>query len=563
MSCDFPFTIMDVASLLGLRIRRSMNDGAYVDCPFCGDKRGKMKITTKINVFRCNYCDEHGGMLALYGKLHKIDNSEALKEINDAMKTDSSANEYTVNEKKKESHLPDIPQSELAPIDVIHNTLKSMLKLLSLSKTHRENLRKRGLSDDEIDRRGYKSTPLPHLCRALTEQLIQKGCRVNGVPGFYVDKYGKWRVKFYKKTSGIIIPIRGIDSKIRGIQIRLDVPIKNKDDPPDKTGTKYIWLSSSNLNMGVTSGSPVHFVGDVFAKTVYVTEGALKGDTAHFLMNRTFLCVAGANNVSQLEPIFAWLSENGTKLIVEAHDMDKYANEMVIKGASKLYRMARLHGLDSKRLTWNPNYKGIDDWQLAMKIKEQRAKEVCRMNFKERFISGLCDMNELDEAVEKWHTSPEIKEPLYDYLGLTDDEVNAWLKSGSEETLKNMLLEQQKRQRFRIYQLDIANGKTISFAFRGINDMRNAGYEQPPAAEYRLIYDGEYLCNSIISNEEVLQQIFEKYNDNVPADYTGRSVSPSDIVELYDEGKRLYFYCNLSDFVAVKFSPLLAKQMNQ
>ena len=28
------------------------------------------------------------------------------------------------------------------------------------------------------------------------------------------------------------------------------------------------------------------------------------------------------------------------------------------------------------RLTWNPNYKGFDDWQLALREKEQREKAV-------------------------------------------------------------------------------------------------------------------------------------------------------------------------------------------
>ena len=35
---------------------------------------------------------------------------------------------------------------------------------------------------------------------------------------------------------------------IRGMQILLDVPFKDKDDPPEKAGTKYIWLSSSSKN---------------------------------------------------------------------------------------------------------------------------------------------------------------------------------------------------------------------------------------------------------------------------------------------------------------------------
>ena len=62
-SQDFPFGIMDVVELLHLHIRRRQADSAYTDCPFCGDRRGKMNVNFVKNVWRCNYCGEHGGML--------------------------------------------------------------------------------------------------------------------------------------------------------------------------------------------------------------------------------------------------------------------------------------------------------------------------------------------------------------------------------------------------------------------------------------------------------------------------------------------------------------------
>ena len=44
---DFPFGIMDVVELLHLRIRRRQANSVYVDCPFCGDRRGKMNVNFK------------------------------------------------------------------------------------------------------------------------------------------------------------------------------------------------------------------------------------------------------------------------------------------------------------------------------------------------------------------------------------------------------------------------------------------------------------------------------------------------------------------------------------
>lgn len=558
---DFPFGIMDVAELLHLRIRRRQANSVYVDCPFCGDKRGKMNVNFAKNVWRCNYCDEHGGMIALYAKAYGINNSDAYREICEALQTGLPAPEYSIGAfQHKEKQ--ELPQSELASIQVIHQTLSVLMGMLTLSKKHREHLQsKRGLTDEQIDRLGYKSTPPFYLCRPLTEKLLKQQCTVQGVPGFYQNDDGKWTVNFNSITAGIIIPAKGIDGMLRGAQIRLDVPIKNKDDPPEKEGTKYLWLSSASKKMGVTSGSPIHFVGDPFARVIYVTEGLLKADVSHCLMNRTFAATAGANNVSKLEPLFALLAQNGLAMVVEAEDMDKYRNEMVDKGASKIYLMARQHGLECRRLTWNPNYKGIDDWQLALKRK-QTAKEGCKMNFKERFICGLSSFDEINDAIEAWHETPENSIGLSGYLGLSGEEYEYFLKNGDEALVKLLLL-QRAEQRFRIYQLSFTNGAgTKAFAFSGIVALRKAGYEQPPAAEYCLVHEDVLLCCRTFEENRRLQMIAGRYKGELPDNYAGRSVSPSDIIELYDEGGRRYFYCDDDGgFCPVKFSPMLAKPL--
>jgi hypothetical protein len=339
---------------------------------------------------------------------------------------------------------------------------------------------------------------------------MRQGCTVKGVPGFYLGTDGKWTVKFYTKTAGILIPIRDIDGLLRGAQIRLDAPIKDKNEDADKEGTKYLWLSSSNQHMGVSSGSPVHFAGDPFARTVYVTEGSLKADVAHCLTNRSFAAVAGANNLGRLDAVFSTLARNGTKVIVEAHDMDKYRNEMIHRGASRIYGMAHKYGMESRRLTWNPNYKGIDDWQLALKKKAVSKNEV--------FIQ---------------HGIMEASLPA-----------------------------RRKRQRFRVYQLEFTDGNpTKSFAFSGLKALRKAGYEQPPSSEYRLMLDSEIFCGAELSAENVLQQIFNRYNDDLPDDYQGRSISPSDVVELYDDEQSRYFYRDMESFTEVAFSSMLALPM--
>lgn len=552
---DFPFGIMDVVELLHLKIRRQAPGSVYVDCPICGDQRGKMNVNYQKDTWRCNYCGEYGGMLALYGKVQHVSNADAYRDICEALQNGMLAPEYQMPTAVKAEPLK--PQCALADIEVIHHTFTQLLSMLTLSKMHREHLRTvRGLSDEQIDKLGYKSTPPFYLCRPLTERLVKQGCTVQGVPGFYIGKDGKWTVRFSTICAGFLIPARGIDGLIHGAQIRLDVPIRDDNDP-DKAGTKYIWLSSSGKDMGVSSGSPVHFVGDPHTRVVYVTEGLLKADVAHSLMDRTFAATAGANNTTQLDLLFAYLAQNGTELVVEAEDMDKYCNEMVQKGASKIYALARKHGLECRRLTWNPNHKGIDDWQLFLR-RRQNKKEAERMNFKERFIRGLCEFSTIDDEAEAWHESPEESCQLHEHLGLSKDEYALFIESGCK-ALEQLLLAQQKQQGYRIYQLDTSGGKTRKFAFGGIDALHKAGYEQPPAAEYQLVCDGVLLCSSASDDMQRLQAIYDRYNDELPADHIGRSTAPSDVIELYSTVCRKYFYCDNDGFCPVRFSPMLVK----
>ena len=256
-------------------------------------------------------------------------------------------------------------------------------------------------------------------------------------------------------------------------------------------------------------------------------------DVAHTLMNRSFAATAGANNTALLDGVFAHLAENGTQTIIEAEDMDKYRNEHIQNGASKIQLMAKRYGMDCRRLTWNPNYKGVDDWQLALRKKHDRKKEQIT-NFKTRFLYGLCDFDAIDDEVAAWHESEDTGVSLRKHLGLTEEEYALSLEQGYD-ALKESLLNQRRYQNFRIYQLRFD--------------------------ENRLIYDGTLLCSDDEDSKERLQRIWEQYQDDLPEDYPGRSVSISDVLELYDEENRRYFYVDESGFCPVKFSPLLAGTM--
>lgn len=359
---DLPFDIMDVANILDIRIRRRGARSVYADCPFCGDSRGKLNLNLEKNVFRCNYCGVSGGAIAFYAMIHNIPNSTAYSEICEIVEGRYEKEKRSAIKKIK----PKLPEMG-KPVSLYerNQTYQMLCAMLSLTKEHRRQLRLRGLSDEQIDRAGYRSTPVFGF-DGFAKRLLEKGCAVEGVPGFYVKNNGTWTIHFSSRASGIMIPYRTMSGAVSAFQIRLDNPFV------DEKGhvTKYIWFSSVDNEKGVSSGSPAHFVGDPCDETVFVTEGALKADIANALSGRTFLAVAGVGNISSLQEPFAFLKKNGTKNIYECYDSDKFSNPHVKRGASALVDMIKEFGFKPKIMKWDGSYKGIDDMLLSKKKEE-------------------------------------------------------------------------------------------------------------------------------------------------------------------------------------------------
>lgn len=154
-----------------------------------------MHVNRQNDTWRCNYCNESGGMLALYAALQHISNSEAYREICDAIQNGICFSGYSGTQTDTQNPEP-AEESPLAEPLIIHNTLSALFSMLSLTKEHREHLRtKRGLTDEQIEALGYKSTAPFYLSRPLAEKLVEKGYQIQGVPGFY-QKDGRWMIRF-------------------------------------------------------------------------------------------------------------------------------------------------------------------------------------------------------------------------------------------------------------------------------------------------------------------------------------------------------------------------------
>ncbi|MDD3663207.1 MAG: CHC2 zinc finger domain-containing protein [Candidatus Pacebacteria bacterium] len=396
----FDYNISDVVDLLRLTVRHRSSRTLDVDCPFCNYKKGKMNVNLEKNVFRCNYCDAQGGMLKLYSMLYNVTTSEANLQIREALNRGTYRTDYEKKDSKPKE--PEIKNVELASPEIVDMTYRKMLDHLILTTKHREDLLHRGLTLPQIEEQRYRSTPVFGI-KKLTRTLMEEGCTVKGVPGFYQDTDGAWTIHVTAKNSGVLIPVQSVDGLIQGFQIRADKVVDDR---------KYIWLSSVNYEQGVSSGSPVHVIGNLDAKVIYLTEGSLKGTIAHYLSGDTFICVAGVNQHRNLRPVLEKLKSRKVQVIWEAYDMDKkmrincdhaygkcgecstkgkedYCSfkaekrKIIQKGCQKAYEICRDLDISMTRMVWDTdehgewqgNLKGIDDYYYDRKERKDEAKK--------------------------------------------------------------------------------------------------------------------------------------------------------------------------------------------
>ena len=241
-----------------------------------------------------------------------------------------------------------VQECPITDVDTRHETYTALLSKLSLSSDHRNNLLSRGLSNEIINQRGYKTTPAVGTT-AIAKQLLAEGYYLPGVPGFYHNSNGDW--SFVRESRGIMIPVRNPEGKIQGIQVRRD----------DLTRRKFRWISSVGKPNGTPAEGWTHLAGSP-QSTILLTEGPLKADVIHSLTGHTVLAVPGVNSLSQLKPALEYMREHGTYRIMTAFDMDYMSNPHVQNGYMELAKLLSDMNFQYGTYLWDPQYKGLDDY---------------------------------------------------------------------------------------------------------------------------------------------------------------------------------------------------------
>lgn len=246
---------------------------------------------------------------------------------------------------------PVLPSAPRADTKTLHAVYGAFLASLTLSSAHRGNLRGRGLADNEIDARGYRTLPLRgryDCARRLVECFGPDVCA--RVPGLYQKEEDGKRWWTVAGSPGLLIPVRDVDAHIVALAVRVD-------EPGD--GGKYRWVSSVSHD-GPGPGSPAHvpvFTGN--RNTVRLTEGALKSDVATVLSGTLTVGLAG---VSALSPGIDAVRTLGAHVVSVAFDADAGRNPHVARALDRAVTTLGREKFEVHMERWDErDGKGIDD----------------------------------------------------------------------------------------------------------------------------------------------------------------------------------------------------------
>ena len=358
------FQMNDILPLLPIP-QPPMGKSSYnIPCPICdhvGSRKRHLNINLKRNVFRCPKCGQfEGGVFDLYAYYANVPRDKVLEELTNRLgggECYQSGKLRGRNIAQPRQRPAETPQVPLVGIDARDRVYRALLSKLTLASDHRDNLRGRGLTNEEIDRLGYRTTPLVGF-HALAKELISEGHELFGVPGFYRDKDGRWTMAFYLR--GIMIPCRDRFGRIQSIHIRLDKKMRR--------GGKFLTFSSIDKRDGVGAENWCHIAGPV-QESVYLIEGYMKADIVHFFTGQTVLAIPGVTSLHYLEKTLKELVDLGVRNVMTCFDMDYLKNWHVEIAYGNLIQLLGKLPLTFGTYLWAPDYNGMDDyiWEWFMR----------------------------------------------------------------------------------------------------------------------------------------------------------------------------------------------------
>lgn len=288
---------------------------------------------------------------------------------------DASRSDFSFDFKRNFKQLPKTKKSkvshDMASTAIRDKVYRKLIELSPATSNHvivkgRGGLLERGL----LNFSHYGNLPRlicerQVLVERLVEELGKEGLRsFEGIPGFWRDT--RRRLRLWSEQDAfddlMLIPFVGPEGLIRACQIRFMRYI------PNKSG-RYVWLSSLKEKDGCGPGAPLHHANPCSrsAKTILVTEGALKAATAQrFLPDRY---VVGNSGVATSHREIIETARG--KALEVAFDNDSFINPHVARALAALLRSRsadqRSFAYDDAVtiLSWDRSVKGLDEALLS------------------------------------------------------------------------------------------------------------------------------------------------------------------------------------------------------
>lgn len=179
-------------------------------CPFCGGK--KAYINEEVNGFICHSgsCGKQFGFMSLY---HELSGNPSATYRDIVALLDGNISRC----KTYDNMLPKVQEIERAPLVERHKVYTKLLSLLTLDEKDKDNLLKRGLTEEQIENLGYKSCPKKEDIPQIIKELQSAGLSLEGIPGFY-KSFGKNYTMML--ANGFFVPFHSYKGYIQGLQIR-------------------------------------------------------------------------------------------------------------------------------------------------------------------------------------------------------------------------------------------------------------------------------------------------------------------------------------------------------
>lgn len=344
-----------------------------IPCPRCdkpGRRKGHLNINLKKNVFNCPRCSSArdrfgGGVLDFYSYFAGVPRAKAATELRKQLgleRKGTGARKRNENFSYQHQQHIEITSAPLADIDRRHAVYQAMLQKLGLAPDHLDNLKGRGLTELEIDRLGYRTTPVVGLHK-IAEELMLDGFDLRGVPGFCRDDDGRWMAYIYRR--GIMIPCRDLHGRIQRLHIRLD--------EETASGGKFLPFSSTDKRDGCKAENWCHVVGPP-RESVLLIEGYMKADIVHAFTGQTLISVPGVNSINHLESTLLEMVQLGTRHVMTCFDMDYLKNWHVDSAYLDLLELLSRNHLSFGTYLWVPDYNGLDDYIWKFCFQKQPRK---------------------------------------------------------------------------------------------------------------------------------------------------------------------------------------------